>query len=685
MTDQPNRLATETSPYLLQHARNPVDWYPWGDEAFERARTEDKPIFLSVGYSACHWCHVMEHESFEDDETAAVMNEHFVNVKVDREERPDVDEIYMNAVQMMTQQGGWPMSVFLTPEGKPFYGGTYFPPDSRYGRPGFRQVLVSIADFYKNKRGEVDRAISGLMEGLDRIARLPGDETDLDPDLITQSASSLAESFDERDGGFGSQPKFPNAMSLEVFLRNYARTGQPDDLRRVTMTLEHMANGGIYDQLGGGFHRYSVDHRWLVPHFEKMLYDNALLAKLYLQTYLVTRADLFLRIGLEVLDYVIREMSAVDGGFCSTQDADTEGEEGRFYVWTPDEINDVLGEERGRVFCAVFDIHDIGNFDGKSILNLPQSADEIVAQLGLEPEEIQQVIAEGRRLLLEARSRRVAPGRDDKVQVSWNGLMISALAIGYQVTGSAPYLFAARRAADFILEHMRQDDGRLFHSYKDGQARHNGYLDDYGALLNALIDLYETTFDHTYLDAAADLAELTVEQFWDEEGNAFFYTGIDHESLIIRSKNPYDNATPGGNSLVCCALLRLSGLLMRDDFREKAERTVRRFQPYIQSTPNGFGQMICAADYALSGGVELTVTDGERGRELVDAVHRVWVPNRILARSSETGPPMTSERPAVSGAAAVYVCKDRACSAPQTTVEEMMATIGPVLAPAAGA
>ncbi|MBE83949.1 MAG: thioredoxin domain-containing protein [Gemmatimonadetes bacterium] len=663
-TTAQNRLYKETSPYLLQHASNPVDWYPWSEEAFDRARNEDKPIFLSVGYSACHWCHVMEHESFEDEEIAELMNTHYINIKVDREERPDVDEIYMNAVQIMTQQGGWPMSVFLTPEGKPFYGGTYFPPGNGYGRPGFRQVLLSIADFYKTRRDEVDRAIDGLMEGLNRIATLPGDGSELDLDLISQTASVLAQSFDDRDGGFGSQPKFPNSMSLEVFLRNYARTGQPEDLARVTMTLDRMARGGIYDQLGGGFHRYSVDHKWLVPHFEKMLYDNALLARIYLQVHQITNEESFLLIGTEILDYVLREMTSEEGGFLSTQDADSEGEEGRFFVWTPDEIREILGDSDGYVFSTAFDVRDIGNFEGKSILNRPVDLNEVSALVDLSVEEVEAVVEASRPRLLEARSKRVWPGRDDKVQVSWNGLMISAMTVGYQVSGDRKYLDAAGRAASFILAQMVQPDGRLLHSYKDGSVSNNAYLDDYGGLINALIDLYESTFDETWLERATQLADTTISQFWDDEGDSFFYTGIDHEALIVRSKNPYDNATPSGNSLTALAFIRLGTLLRRDDYTSIAERTIRRFQPYMLETPNGFAQMICAADYVLGGPVEVIVTEGEGKEEMIRAINDNWVPCRVLASGPAVKVPMTKERERTNAGAAVYVCQNRACSLP---------------------
>ena len=666
-----NRLADETSPYLIQHAHNPVDWYPWGNEAFALACKEGKPVFLSVGYSACHWCHVMAHESFEDEETAVMMNEHYVNIKVDREERPDVDEIYMNAVQMMTQQGGWPMSVFMTPDGHPFYGGTYFPPDGRYGRPGFRQVLLSISEFYKTKRSEVDRAIEGLMEGLDRIGTLPGPDETLASDLVSQSASALAQSFDARDGGFGSQPKFPNTMSLEVLLRNYVRSGQLEDLERVTMTLERMALGGIYDHLGGGFHRYSVDHKWLVPHFEKMLYDNALLAKLYLQVYQITGNALFLGVGTEILDYVLREMVAEEGGFCSTQDADTEGEEGRFFVWTPEEVHALLGADAAEIFCAAYDVHEIGNFEGKSILNQPVGLDDVARDLGCTRGELDAVLGDGRQKLFSARARREAPGRDDKIQVSWNGLMITALALGYQVTGEQRFVDAAVRSSEFILSRMVQADGRLLHSFKDGRARHNGYLDDYGGLMNGLIDLYESTFESRFLGQATSLAEITIEQFWDDGGSAFFYTGIDHETLIVRSKNPYDNATPSGNSLTCLALLRLGAMMRRDDFTDKAERTLRRFQPYLKETPNGFAQMICAADHALTGGVEVTVV-GTDGRDaLVEQAHRVWTPCRVLAVGRDDNVPVTREYEETGNLATAYVCRNQTCSAPMTDPDDL--------------
>ena len=497
-----NRLIHETSPYLLQHAHNPVAWFPWGEEAFEKAQAENKPIFLSVGYAACHWCHVMAHESFEDEDIAQIMNAHFVNVKVDREERPDVDEIYMNAVQVMTGSGGWPMSVFLTPQGVPFYGGTYFPPESRHNIPGFPQVLDSVARHYREKGDNVADVANRLHEHLRAMARIDALADDLTETDFDGAFQKIRSNFDFQNGGFGTQPKFPNSMNLDVFLRTHLRTGNEEALAMVTLTLEKMARGGIYDQLGGGFHRYSVDRYWLVPHFEKMLYDNALLAQLYTQTYQVTRQPLFARIARSILDYTRREMTAPEGGFYSTQDADSEGEEGRFFVWTPQEVVDLLGEEDGAAFCRYFDVTERGNFEGKNILNIPHVY-----------EVDEDAIARGCAILFDAREERVKPERDEKIQVSWNGMMISVFARAYRVFGDPIYLKSASDAAQFILENMCTDRGLLLHTFTDGHARFNAYQDDYACLIVGLVDLYEASFEASYLVAARDFMEVMIGQF----------------------------------------------------------------------------------------------------------------------------------------------------------------------------
>ena len=665
-TNKTNRLIHETSPYLLQHAHNPVAWFPWGEEAFEKAVAEDKPIFLSVGYAACHWCHVMAHECFEDEEIAQIMNAHFVNVKVDREERPDVDEIYMNAVQVMTGSGGWPMSVFLTPQGVPFYGGTYFPPQSRHNIPGFPHVLESVARHYREKGENVADVANRLYEHLRAMAHIDALADGLSEADFDGAFQKIRANFDFQNGGFGTQPKFPNSMNLDVFLQTYLRTGNEEALAMVTLTLEKMARGGIYDQLGGGFHRYSVDRRWLVPHFEKMLYDNALLAQLYTQTYQVTKQPLFARIVRSILDYTRREMTAPEGGFYSTQDADSEGEEGKFFVWTPQEVMDLLGEEDGAAFCRYFDVTARGNFEGKNILNIPQAY-----------EVDEDAMARGCAILFEAREKRVKPGRDEKIQVSWNGLMISAFAQAYRVFGDPVYLKGASDAARFILENMCTDRGLLLHTYTDGRARFNAYQDDYACLIVGLIDLYESSFEPSYLVAARNFMEVMIDQFWDREDGGFFYTGRDHEALIVRSKNPFDNATPSGNSMGAMALLRLGTLLEREEWRDMAARILHLFGRHIQEVPSGFGNMICALDLYLQGPVEVAVLGDREAADtvaLLDVVNKTWRPNVVLCGGSDPvsdAIPLLKNRGMIDGRATAYVCRNFVCSEPVTDAEAL--------------
>ena len=668
MTDKrdTNRLIHETSPYLLQHAHNPVAWFPWGEEAFEKAQAEDKPIFLSVGYAACHWCHVMEHECFENEDIAQIMNAHFVNVKVDREERPDVDEIYMNAVQVMTGSGGWPMSVFLTPQGVPFYGGTYFPPESRHNIPGFPQVLESVARHYREKGENVADVASRLHEHLRAMARIDALADGLTEADFEGAFQKIRSNFDFQHGGFGTQPKFPNSMNLDVCLRTYLRTGDIEGRAMVALTLEKMARGGIYDQLGGGFHRYSVDRYWLVPHFEKMLYDNALLAQLYTQAHQVAKRPLFVRTVRSILDYTRREMTAPEGGFYSTQDADSEGEEGKFFVWTPQEVMDLLGEEDGAAFCRYFDVTERGNFEGKNILNIPQV-------YGVDED----AIARGCAILFDAREERVKPGRDEKIQVSWNGMMISAFARAYRAFGDPVYLESASDAAQFILENMCTDRGLLLHTYKDGRARFNAYQDDYACLIVGLIDLYEASFEPSYIIAARDFMEVMIDQFWDDEDGGFFYTGRDHEELIVRSKNPFDNALPSGNSMGAMALLRLGTLLEREDWRDMATRILHLFGRHIREVPSGFGNMICALDLYLQGVVEVAILGDRDSADtvaLLNVVNKTWRPYVVLCGGSDSvsdAIPLLKNRGMIDGRATAYVCRNFVCSEPVTDAQAL--------------
>ncbi len=676
----PNRLADETSPYLLQHKDNPVDWYPWGEEALQKAREEDRPILLSVGYSACHWCHVMERESFEDAATASIMNEHFVNIKVDREERPDIDSIYMSAVQALTRSGGWPMTVFMTPDGAPFYGGTYFPPVPSRGLPSFQQLLLKLADVYENQRDEVLQSADQVRDYLEAStsAVMPKAEV-AGTDLLDGAAATILSEVDNRFGGFGGAPKFPQPMNLEVLLRHHRRTGDRAALNAVELTLRRMADGGIYDHLGGGFARYAVDAYWLVPHFEKMLYDNALLARLYLETYQATGDPFYRRVAEETIDYVLRDMTGTEGGFYSAEDADSEGEEGKFYVWTPQEIQEALDSEDARLALRFWDVTDRGNFEGKNILNVPRPPEVVAEEFGLTPEELWTRIVHIRTILRSVRERRVRPGRDEKVLAAWNGLMLRALALAARVTGRDDYREAARRNAAFLLDRMKTD-GRLNRSYKDGRARFNGYLEDYAMVADGLVALYEATFEMRWLTEADDLCDAVSELFWDEEKRAFYDTSADHEELVTRPRDVYDNATPSGNSVAVEVLLRLSLLLDRGDYRQRAEDVLEEMGGGMEKIPGAFGRLLAALDFAVSGTREIAIvgeSESSETKALLDTVYARYLPNKVVAGRSESDAespgliPLLAERPTRDGRATAYVCEGYACQAPTTDPEEL--------------
>ncbi len=649
----PNRLANETSPYLLQHADNPVDWYPWGEEALEKARREDRPIFLSIGYAACHWCHVMAHESFEDPQTAAILNEHFVSIKVDREERPDLDDIYMQAVQALTGGGGWPMSVFLTPDGRPFFGGTYFPPEPRYGMPAFRDILLAVADAWRHRRAALLDGSARLTEALQPPNLQP--ET-LQPETLLPAIQSLARDFDPHHGGWGGAPKFPQPMTLEFLLRYHHVTGDAQALSMAVRSLESMARGGIYDQLGGGFHRYSVDDRWLVPHFEKMLYDNAQLARVYLHAWQVTQTPLFRDVAQETLDYVLREMTDPAGGFYATQDADSEGEEGKFFLWTPAEVRQVLGEEADR-FMAAYGVTGQGNFEGRNILTF------------VGPLEERKDWAQARERLFSVRQHRVPPGRDDKVLTSWNGLMLAALAEAARTLRQDDYHVAAVRAADFLLHHLRRADGRLWHVWRDGQARINGYLEDYADLMEGLLELYQTTFEPRWFVAAQELAEVVLARFSAPDGG-FFDTSDDHESLIVRPRQLQDNATPSGGAMAATALLRLAGLAAEPRFAEAARAALSSMQPLLSRYPLGFSQWLIALQYDQGRPREVAIVgdlQDDRTRALLDAYLSGYRPHQVVAVGTEgEGVPLLRGRHLVDGRPAAYVCVDGTCRPPVT-------------------
>ena len=674
-SSQPNRLIHETSPYLKQHAYNPVDWYPWGSEALEQAKKLDRPIFLSIGYSACHWCHVMEHESFEDLEVAKLLNDYFISIKVDREERPDLDQIYMTAVQILTQHGGWPMSVFLTPALQPFYGGTYFPPVDRYGMPSFKRLLVALKEAWQNRRQEVDHSASQITQGIQEAMKLEADDGVLSVDLLHNARHLLERTFDPRHGGFGRAPKFPHPMDLRLLLRIARRFDNAAALDMVKTTLDHMAQGGMYDQLGGGFHRYSTDERWLVPHFEKMLYDNALLSVAYLEAHQVTGSAFYREIAAETLDYVSREMTAPSGAFYSTQDADSEGVEGKFFVWSRQEIETVLGPDDANLFCSVYNVTGAGNWEGHNILHLSRSL-EIEAKMQRVPEtELKQRLQSCKQKLLEVRSRRVWPGRDEKVLTAWNALMVNAFARAAAVLDNPGYAQAATRAADFLLTVMRRPDGRLYRTtFAGAQPKLNAYLEDYAYLIDALVSLYETTFEPRWITVALSLAKIMMEQFWDEKEGGFFYTAADHESLIARSKVPHDNATPSGNAMAVTALLRVGKLTGNTELLAKAEQTLRLFRNLMSRSPAAAGQMLIALDFYLGPTQEIVVVGEAANPEVIEVLRflrQTFRPNQVLAWKAQTDTPKELEEllpilkdRSAQGAATTYVCENFTCQAP---------------------
>jgi len=664
-----NRLAGETSPYLLQHAENPVNWYAWGEEARTKAREDDKPILLSIGYSACHWCHVMAHECFENMDIARLMNENFVNIKVDREERPDLDTIYMEAVQSITGNGGWPLTVFLTPEGKPFFGGTYFPPEDRQGLPGFPRVLQAIADAYRNRRREVDQATMQIMAALTPKPATDEGMTSLSVDTLSQAYSILKLSFDWDNGGFGGAPKFPQPMALEFLLRYYRRTHEPQAIKMVTLTLEKMATGGIYDQLGRGFHRYTTDRIWLVPHFEKMLYDNALLSRLYLQAFLVTGRHEFRRIAEETLDYVLRDMTSSEGGFYSTRDADSEGMEGKCYLWTPEEVVQVLGEKMGRIASDYYGVTTGGNFEGRNILHV---TGDLVADL---PDSLR----ESRSALLASRQQRIQPGRDEKMIASWNGLMLSSLAEAACVLGRGDYLKAAAANGSFLLGSM-VDGHNLRHTWMDGQAKVEGFLEDYALVIDGLISLHQATFSGEWLRWAIRMAEVIVQEFWDESAGTFYDTGKRHQALFIRPRNSYDNAVPAGSSAATLALLKIARLTGRADMEGTAAQALRSMRELISHHPLSFCKWLCALDFYLSPPQEVAIlgpSSNEDTQALMRVLYGTWLPNKVVVACDPVDPApliglsILEGKRMIDGRPTIYLCERFTCRTPVTSPEAL--------------
>ena len=689
-TARANRLASETSPYLLQHANNPVDWFPWGAEALQKARDEDKPIFLSIGYSACHWCHVMEHESFEDESIARVLNENFVSIKVDREERPDLDQIYMNAVMALRGGGGgWPLSVFLTPTQEVFFGGTYWPPKSRLGMPGFDQVLHGVLDAYSSRRDQVTTQSKRITDWLNEnevaaSVEKPG------RDLLANAAEVLTQSFDYENGGFGGAPKFPHAMDLRL-LTLLSRTWNPDDppgreglLEMVRINCKKMAYGGIFDHLAGGFARYAVDEKWLVPHFEKMLYDNALLADVYLEMFAATRDDFYSGIARKTLDYMLGYLTDGAGAFYSSEDADSEGEEGKFYVWSKQEIHDILGPEIGRRFCELYNVTAAGNFEGHNILNMTVSFQQFADQAGMDKQDLRAEMRTARKKLLEVRDRRIRPGLDDKVLVSWNALAIHALARAGVILDEPKYGGAAAQAAEFIWQNLRKEDGRLLHTWRNGQAKLDAYLDDYAYLILALLEVYQFDFDVRWVDRAANLVEQMVSHFWDEEFGGFFFTADDHEQLIARSKVFQDSSTPSGNAMATSSLVRLGRLTGRTDWLEIAERTMSASLSLIKRSPLASGQMLIAIEQYLDDAQEFVLV-AENEADIaapLAALRKSWNPSsQVICQSGQ--PENTSGalanvldgKVAIDNRVTLYTCDATGCQAPVVGVEEILAAM----------
>ncbi len=684
-----NRLIHETSPYLLQHAHNPVDWYAWGPEAFAAAREQDRPILLSVGYSACHWCHVMERESFENVEIAQQMNADFISVKVDREERPEVDSIYMSAVQRLTGQGGWPMTVFLTPEGKPFFGGTYFPPNDLYGRPGFPRILTAVATAWVQQRSEIDQQsvelTADLIEGDNLLGGLS--DTLLTPALLDSAYKTLAGQFDRRNGGFVGAPKFPQPMNLDFLLRTHVRTHQQEPLSLVERTLQRMAMGGIYDQLGGGFHRYSTDEIWLAPHFEKMLYDNAQLAQIYCRAWQATGKTFYRGVAEETLEYVLREMTAPNGGFYSAQDADSEGVEGKFFVWTPDEIDSVLGKRDALVFNAFYDVTAPGNWEDKTILRVVKDAQDVAKEFGLPLQEAARILDSGRAKLFEARERRIKPALDDKILTSWNGLMLAALAECGAAFGRADFVEAAKNNAEFILSHhgTRDDAGRfrLLRTSRGGEAHLNGCLEDYAFYAEGLLWLYEATFDPAWIRHAEEIASTIADAFSDKTpgGAGFFATSEDHESLIQRPRDWDDNAVPSGNSVAVDLMLRLALLTGSEAYRNFAAAVLRKLAPLLEKHPSGFARMLGALDFYLSTPKEIALVGDRSSTEfqaMLEPIRSRYLPNHILVAGdgiSDEGWPLLVNRKPRENRVTAYVCENYTCKEPVTAPDSLKAQL----------
>ena len=687
-----NRLISESSPYLLQHAQNPVNWYPWGEESLEKAKRENKPIFLSIGYSACHWCHVMAHESFEDQETAGLMNENFINIKVDREERPDIDDIYQRVCQLATGTGGWPLSVFLTPDQKPFYVGTYIPKDSRHGMPGFRAILTQLAEAYKAKKSEIESATTEFLGALERSAKdiQQRNGFTVDRSILDEAGVGLLQLSDPVYGGFGQVPKFPNPSNLTFLLRCYDISRISRYMEFVLLTADRMASGGIYDHIGGGFARYSTDQRWFVPHFEKMLYDNALLVQVYSEVYQISGNEKYLEVVEKTLEYVKREMMSPKKGFYSAQDADSEGEEGRYYLWSKEEILASLGDETSaEIFCEHYGVTQAGNFEGKNILSVQIPLSELSQRYGRPPEIIKKIIGNALSSLFKTREKREKPGLDDKIITAWNGLMISAFAKGYRVTGNKDYLEIAKSALEFIGSNLTSDHNRLYRTFKNGISKLNGYLDDYAFYVNALLDVFEIDSNPVYLETAVRYTDSVIQHFWDPVNQDFFFTSDDHEELIVRTKNFYDLAVPSGNSIAASNLLRLYYLTQRSDYLEKAEQIFKRGAKSAAENPFGFGQLLTAMYLYVKKPIEITLRKTKSAGEgylMMRWLNRQFIPNAIIvvlenhflpSRLQEYPFFKVSNSSITSETEYAVVCRDFTCSLPIFTLADLEKQLRP--------
>jgi uncharacterized protein len=686
-----NKLIKEKSPYLLQHAYNPVDWHAWNEEAFEKARAENKPIFLSIGYSTCHWCHVMEKESFEDAEVAALMNEAFVSIKVDREERPDIDHVYMTVCQMMTGSGGWPLTIVMTPDKKPFFAGTYIPKGSRFGRTGMMELIPRINEVWTNRHKDVLDSAENMTAALQSIEKEKPGEL-LDAGVFGKAFEELSQRFDKTYGGFSSAPKFPTPHNFFFMLRHWRRADIQEALKMVEKTLQEIRWGGIFDQVGFGFHRYSTDREWLVPHFEKMLYDQALLALAYLETNQATGNTVYSDTAKEIFTYVLRDMKSPEGGFYSAEDADSEGVEGKFYVWTEQELREILPPDEADLVMRAFHVEKNGNFReeasgknlGANILYTGKSLADIASEMNLPAKELKSKIDSARIRLFEARERRIHPHKDDKILTDWNGLMIAALARGAQVLGDKSYSDAAQGAAGFILKELRKPDGRLLHRYREGEASIAAHLDDYAFLVWGLIETYEATFDARLLKTALELNNDMIRHFWDEEGGGLYFTSDDAENLIVRKKEIYDGALPSGNAVAMLNLLRLGRFTGDADLEDRAFKLQRAFSEQVRQFPSGYTQFLSAVDFGLSPSHEVVISGSLGAKEMLDALRSRFSPNQVLvfrpAGEESVGidavATFAKNYDPVDGKATAYVCSGRACKDPTTEIKDLLALLG---------